>query len=84
MDFVCWKFKQIAKIGFWKGKSAEPSNVFTLPKLEIFISENVKFLKNVFTLGPTAQATLVIYYGAFSCIKEKENQKKEKKKRCPK
>jgi hypothetical protein len=29
-----------------------------------------------------AQATLVIYYGAFSCIKEKENQ--EKKKEMPK
>ncbi len=35
-------------------------NVFTLPILEIFNFENVEKIKNVFTLGPMAQATLVV------------------------
>jgi hypothetical protein len=50
--FCCWKFKQIAKkLGFGRENQLEmPSNVFTLPTLEIFNSENVKKLKNVFTL----------------------------------
>ncbi len=41
--------------------------VFTPSKLEIFNPENVKNKKNVFTLGPMAQATLV-------CIKTKNSQ----------
>jgi hypothetical protein len=39
--FCLLEIQIIAKTGFWKKKSAEPSNVFTLPKLEIFNSENV-------------------------------------------
>jgi hypothetical protein len=53
VDFVCWKFKQIAKSWVLEGKIIQlemASNVFTLPTLEIFNSENVKKLKNVFTL----------------------------------
>ncbi len=42
-----------------EGKSVErPQYPFTLSNLEIFNSENVS-IKNVFTLGPTTQATLM-------------------------
>jgi hypothetical protein len=42
MDFVVGNSKKIAKIGFGKINQLSLLNVFTLPKLEIFNSENVK------------------------------------------
>jgi len=56
--FCCWKFKQIAKIGFGRKNQLSPLNVFTLLNLKNFNSENVK-IKNAFTPGLMAQATLV-------------------------
>ncbi len=38
----CWKFKKIAKFGFGRKKSVEPSILATLLNLEIFNSKNVK------------------------------------------
>ncbi len=42
-----------------EGKFRWAANVFTLSNLEIFNYENVKKLKNVFGLGPKAQATIM-------------------------
>ncbi len=60
----CWKFKQIAKkkkLGL-EGKISWALNqcVVHIDKFKKFFnSQNVKKIKNVFTLGPTTQATLV-------------------------
>ncbi len=43
VDFVARNSNKLQKVGFWKEKSVGVTlNVFTLPTLEIFNSENVK------------------------------------------
>ncbi len=43
VDFVAGNSKKLQKVGFWKEKSVgDALNVFALPTLEIFNSENVK------------------------------------------
>lgn len=44
-------FKRSGKIWVWKEKSIDPVNVFTLPHLEIFDSENVKDKAGVHACG---------------------------------
>ncbi len=68
MDFVAGNSNKLQNLGL-EGKISWALNVcvFTPSKLEIFNPENVKNKKNVFTLGPMAQATLV-------CIKTKNSQ----------
>jgi hypothetical protein len=53
--FVVGNSNRLPELGLIK-KISWAIHVFTLPNLEIFSSKNVK---NKFTLGPTAQATLV-------------------------
>jgi hypothetical protein len=54
--FCCWKFKQIAKIGFGKQNQLSPQCVH-IAKLKNFNSENLKNTECVH--GPTTHDTLV-------------------------
>ncbi len=58
VDVVARNSKKLQKLDL-EGKISGAANVFTLPNLDIFNYENVKKLKNVFRLGPKAQATMV-------------------------
>ncbi len=60
MDFVAENSNKLQKLGL-EGKFSWALNKFTLLNLEIFNSEmqEMQEIKHVFTLGTTAQATLI-------------------------
>jgi hypothetical protein len=57
--FCCWKFKQIANIGFGRNNQLSPQCVHIV-KFFLFSILKMWKIKNVFTLGLMTPATLVI------------------------
>ncbi len=56
-EFCCWKFKQIAKIGSGR-KNQLSAQCVHIAEFRNFEFGKCEKIKNVFTLGPTAQATV--------------------------